>query len=639
MNTNLHIIKYRTLFFSLLAGLSLLLTVVSCDDDDNNGSFNQASIEQLLKEAQDLIDNGQEGINLGDYKPGSKKELQEVVTWVMWKMENSSKQEDIDDAAEKLAIYIAKFKANKVSMAIPWIQQENDTYIMLSDNPEGSGTNGKLKQITSSPFTIEAKFYILDLQQRGYSNNLFANVMGEGGANDRGFDIRYFGDGHVHINVGGGDGWKDVTTGPGVISAGKWIHISYVNNITSHKLYVDGNEVLSSNYTYANSDDKYPVTIGNTSVWSDRAVNAMVQDVRIWTEARTGEQIMETMATTLTGKESKLASYFPLNADLGKEFADATNQFKANLKGSISWLVDGIPPVIELNFAALNKAINNAETLKASVVEGTETGAFPAGTIAYLQSLIDEGTAARNTAKRQNQIDEMASKITDQIELVKEFLVAESDGVYIDRENSDAVGLRITPNYTPQGDFTVEFDLNLKTLLMKGGGNGEIFGNGTYGLRVYGYKELTEAEILKSGALWNFNETSAGWKGAKTAPLAVSPGAWQHIAIVHDKAAQTTAIFVDGKEMAKETNLGEPNISGWGEIWLGNSWGEKMNGSIKNFRIWNSVKSASEFGAPVTGSESDLEMCFPLTKVAGVKFKDQKGNYDAEIRGIKWNAQ
>ena len=92
MNTNLHIIKYRTLFFSLLAGLSLLLTVASCDDDDNNGSFNQASIEQLLKEAQDLIDNGQEGINLGDYKPGSKKELQEVVTWVMWKMEKHGNQ-------------------------------------------------------------------------------------------------------------------------------------------------------------------------------------------------------------------------------------------------------------------------------------------------------------------------------------------------------------------------------------------------------------------------------------------------------------------------------------------------------------------------------------------------------------------
>lgn len=629
----------KKLLFSLLIGTVSLLLVASCNDDDKIGSFNQTSIEQLLKEAQDLIDKGQEGVNLGNYKPGSKKELQEVVTWVLWKMENSSKQSDIDDAAEKLAIYIARFKANTVSLAIPLIRQENDTYIQLSDNPEGSGSNGKLKQVTSAPFTIEAKFYILDLQQRGYSNNLFANVMGEGGANDRGFDIRYFGDGKVHINVGGGDGWKDVTTGPGVISAGKWIHVSYVNNITSHKLYVDGNEVLSSNYTYANSDDKYPVTIGNTSAWTDRPINGMVQDLRIWSEARTEAQIKNSLETILTGKEEKLSAFFALNADLGKEFADATNQFKATLKGSIVWVADGIPPVIELNFAALNKAINNAETLKTSVVEGTETGAFPVGTIAYLQLLINDGVKERNTAKRQNQIDEMAAKINNRIELVKEFLVAQSDGVYIDRENSDAVGLRITPNYTPQGDFTVEFDLNLKTLLMKGGGNGEIFGNGTYGLRVYGYKELTEAEILKSGALWNFNETSAGWKGPKTAPLAVSPGAWQHIAIVHDKAAQTTAIFVNGKEMAKEANIGSPNNSGWGEIWLGNSWGEKMNGSMKNFRIWNSVKSASQFGAPVTGSESDLEMCFPLTKVAGVQFNDLKGNYQAEIRGIKWNAK
>ena len=63
--------------FTFFIALSI---VVSCKNDDQMGSVNQASLETLLTEANDLITNSVEGINAGDYKPGSKDALQEVVT-------------------------------------------------------------------------------------------------------------------------------------------------------------------------------------------------------------------------------------------------------------------------------------------------------------------------------------------------------------------------------------------------------------------------------------------------------------------------------------------------------------------------------------------------------------------------------
>jgi len=93
---------------------------------------------------------------------------------------------------------------------------------------------------------------------------------------------------------------------------------------------------------------------------------------------------------------------------------------------------------------------------------------------------------------------------------------------------------------------------------------------------------------------------------------------------------------VEGKEVGKSVDFGHPLNSDWGEIWLGNSWGSKMNGTIKDFRIWDAVKAPSELNSNINGTESKLRIYFPLDKVAGLSFKDVTGNFNAELRGVKW---
>lgn len=608
---------------SFLAAFFMVFTMVACDDDDNLGQVDAASLESLITEAQALITDNEEGTSPGDFKPGSKKELQDVLTWVDWKVANAESQDDVTDAAVKLQVYIDKFKANIVTLAVPIFGQSNDTYILISDN---------IKPVFNESFTIETKIYVVDLASKGYSNNIFATEQDNP---DSGFVIRYFGDGGIHLNVGSGSGWNTIESDPGVIKAGEWMHIVFVNEISSQKLYINGVEILSQNKAYMPAPEASFV-IGNGPTWTDRVVNAMMKDVRVWSTARSASQISDNADATFENTEADLAMYFPFDADLGSEFKDNTGKYTATFKGDVTWAANGIPPVIVLDFSALNTSIAAATSLKAEVVESTTDGDYPIGTQDYIQALIDEGNDLIANAKKQTEIDEKAASINTKLELVKDNLVADATGIFIDREDSDAVGLRITPNYTPQGDYTVEFDVNIKTFA--GYGTGELFNNGNYGIWVYGYEELTEENLLKSGGLWNFTNAGNGWQGPKTDPLVMTPGEWQHVAIVHDNTARTTILYVDGVEKAIQEDIGAPENSGWGETWLGNGWG-KMDGYMKDFRLWDVARDAADLDADIDGTETGLHVYFPLDKVAGVKFKDVTGNYEGDMRGIKWNVE
>ncbi|MBN2597147.1 MAG: LamG domain-containing protein [Marinifilaceae bacterium] len=613
-------IKFNIKMLSYLAAFLMVFTFAACDDDNKSaGNFETGSLDALITEAEGLIATSVEGINAGDFKPGAKKELQEVVDWAYWRIENSDKQEDIADAAVKLQRYIDIFKANTVAIAMPWIQQEEGTGIQISDN---------IKPVFTESFTIETQIYVVNLAQKGYSNNIFAT---EQDGPDSGFVIRYFSDGVIHLNVGTAEGWKDVKTEPGIIKSGEWMQIAFVNEITSQKLYVNGVEVLSQTQTYLPGADKNFI-LGNGPTWTDRIVNALLKDVRVWKGARTASEIADNKTAALDGTEANLEMLFPLSANLGDSFKDVTGNYTATIKGKVEWV--SAPPVIVLDKTNLEAAILEITEFKATIVEGDQDGDYPVGTIAYIDALIVDANDALINEGRQDKLDEMAKSLTGKITLINKMLVADTDGIFIDHDNPAAVGLRITPNYTPQGDYTVEFNVKVKSLF--GYGAGEFFNNGEYGVWVYGYDELTEENVLNSGGLWNFTNAGAGWQGPKTEPLVMKTGVWQHVALVHDNTARTTKIFVDGVEEALFEDIGAPNNSGWGEMWLGNGWG-KMDGYMKDFRLWDVARDVTDLDAAIDGTETGLNVYFPLDRVSGVKFADKTGNYQGDMRGISWN--
>ena len=610
----------------------MTLFVVSCDNDDefSGGSFEITTLQAKITEAENLLSTSIEGVNAGNQLPGSLAELQSVVNWMYLIIEKVKSQGEIDDAKIKLIASIDRFETMVVSVAIPRIHQNNGTSIRL---PKAN------LEVCVDPFTIEGKFYIFSLKPIKEYNILFGNPIADGGANDKGFLIKYFSDGSIEIKVSGlTNDWNTVaasiTSAPGVVEIGKWIHVSYVNNLTSHTLYIDGVEVLTLDADYAASPHFFPVTIGNSVSWDDKTANAMVQDVRLWKKTLTESEINQ-YKDGVVGDENGLYIYFPFNTNLGDKFIDdVIGNETAEFSGNIEWIEGGIPPVFEINYTALNEVIANAISLKNEVVEGTNDGDYPIGTLAYLQVLIDSGNDVIANGISQSAIDVETQGIKEKLGLIAVMLVADSEGIYIDHQDPNAVGLRITPNYTPQGDYTVEFNVKVESLF--GYGLGDFFNNGEYGIWVIGYNDLTEENVLNSGGLWNFTNPGTGWQGPKSDPLVIKAGIWQHVAIVHDDTARTTALYVDGVQVGLDSDIGAPQNSGWGEMWLGNGW-QKMDGFMKDFRLWDVARSEVDLDAPIDGTETGLHIYFPLDKVNGVQFSDVTGSSLGEMRGIEWN--
>jgi hypothetical protein len=610
-------IKINIKLLSFLAAFLMLFT--ACDDDESVGGYTSTSLETLIVQAESLISSSVEGTSAGDYQPGSIEILENVVTWVNWKIENAESQDDLDDAATKLEACINTFLESTVAVAMPWIQQEDGTGISISDD---------IKTLFNTSFTIETQIYIVDLTPLSYSNNVFAT---EQDGPDSGFVIRYFADGSIDLNVGTDDGWTNVVTDAGVMKSGEWMQIAFVNEITSQKLYVNGVEVSSQTATYIPGEDKSFV-LGNGPTWTSRAVNAILKDVRVWSDVRTDSEIADNKTATMVGTEDGLECYFPLGSDLGSEFDDITGNYTATLNGEIEWVSE--VPVIVLDKTDLQAAIVTLEDFQLSIDEGDEDGDYPVGTSAYIDELLVSANDALENGTLQSTLDDMTESITANITLINSMLVEDTDGIFIDIDDDDAIGFSITPNYTPTGDYTVEFNVKVKSLF--GYANGEFFNNGTFGIWVYGYEELTEENVLGAGGLWNFTDAGDGWQGPKADALSMSTGVWQHVAIVHDNTASTTTLYVDGLAKGVQEEIGAPSESGWDQMWLGNGWG-KMDGYLKDFRLWDVARDAADLDADITGTEADLQIYFPLDRVNGVKFSDETGNYQGEMSGISWN--
>jgi len=139
-----------------LSVFMVLFLVSSCNSDDEaaGGNFDIVSLEMMLAEARDILNNTEEGVMAGNQKPGSKAILQSVIAWIEKRITTSKSQEDIDDAGLKLEAAIQNYRDSVVSARFLYVQQEDETYISISEN---------VRPIIASQFSIQGEFYMLSL--------------------------------------------------------------------------------------------------------------------------------------------------------------------------------------------------------------------------------------------------------------------------------------------------------------------------------------------------------------------------------------------------------------------------------------------------------------------------------------------
>jgi len=173
-------------------------------------------------------------------------------------------------------------------------------------------------------------------------------------------------------------GTEQTLTGKYRWSTNRWHHVAVVLNGTTGQLYIDGvlEDSKSMSYTGSTLGILTAFWLGR-SPWGDAYFKGRIDEVRIWSTARTLSQINSNMNVSLTGTESGLVAYYQFES---QATANGTNITYNKVSSKVS-AADGTL----FNFA-LTGSNSNWTTNYAVPAALTLGQSYEGGKIAYIDA-------------------------------------------------------------------------------------------------------------------------------------------------------------------------------------------------------------------------------------------------------------
>ncbi len=143
----------------------------------------------------------------------------------------------------------------------------------------------------------------------------------------------------------------------GALELGKWLHLcATVDASGTGRLYKNGVLVTSGTMPLPNRIQRENCYIGKSNWTVDGFLGGQVAELRLWTYARSAEQIAGAMQRRLLGDEAGLFTYYRFDDVAGAIVRDASgNGRHARLNGEASWVRGGLAlnaPLPELGVAS-----------------------------------------------------------------------------------------------------------------------------------------------------------------------------------------------------------------------------------------------------------------------------------------------
>ncbi|MBU2929004.1 LamG-like jellyroll fold domain-containing protein [Winogradskyella psychrotolerans] len=173
-------------------------------------------------------------------------------------------------------------------------------------------------QITGNTITLEAYVKFNSFATEAYLGNIINKDQAFASFNS-GYMLRAGGNGIVNFALGN-SGWNETNSPENSISLNTWHHIAGVYDGTTAKIFVDGVEVASHEFTMTIGNANRNLNIGKDSQFDDRFLDAAIDDVRIWNIARTAEQINNSKNCELQSTEEGLVAYYKFNQGLNADY-------------------------------------------------------------------------------------------------------------------------------------------------------------------------------------------------------------------------------------------------------------------------------------------------------------------------------
>ncbi len=123
-----------------------------------------------------------------------------------------------------------------------------------------------------------------------------------------------------------------VYTDNGILTDDNWYHIAAVNDNGTRKIYVNGvsRSVYGTPHSTAVNTDAVAIGVdfGQTDA---RFFNGHIDDVRIWNDVRTQQEIQDNMFTDVSTSEANLVAYWKLNESSGTSAPDCKGGYNGTL--------------------------------------------------------------------------------------------------------------------------------------------------------------------------------------------------------------------------------------------------------------------------------------------------------------------
>lgn len=245
--------------------------------------------------------------------------------------------------------------------------------------------------LSPAQFTFEAWVKPTDAPSRRY-------IVGSAGGPRHGY-VLLLDDANL-ITVWSGDGTQENwETGP-ELTTDRWTHVALSHDGTTRRLYVDGLEVSAKAAPYAPQTGR-PLRIGSDS-WGDpdALFTGQIEEVRLWSEARTQAQIRADMHRLLLGDEANLAAYYRFEGIEGP-YRDAFDYAGSNplaLHGDATVLPSEAPLLLSPFYADASQ-----RTARAGGQDARFDVALPEGASAQQRVQVYAFGSPDSTVSRQNE--------------------------------------------------------------------------------------------------------------------------------------------------------------------------------------------------------------------------------------------
>ncbi|MGE0077190.1 MAG: LamG-like jellyroll fold domain-containing protein [Bacteroidales bacterium] len=197
------------------------------------------------------------------------------------------------------------------------------------------GNNSSL-DITGNTITLEAWV--------NPSKNDGSIIQKENSTLDGGYQIYLNNKGQLCFGLYIDGSWSEVVTDPFVLPYNSWSHICGTYDGTTQSIYISGiliaSKACSGNITTSSSN----LFIGRNHITNFVTFDGQIDEIAIWSTARTQAQIVNDLNLKLTGTETGLAAYYKCNQNVNDATSNANN---ATLMNGASYTSSNLSSEIE----------------------------------------------------------------------------------------------------------------------------------------------------------------------------------------------------------------------------------------------------------------------------------------------------